>query len=103
MKCRLLITDLRPSMNLVMMILYSTVKVPEEPATLRVVGSGDKRRIVLQFISGRLLEFDIHGSIFLDDSVNLELIVKCGDNKAVLFKSCYSRNGVIYLDYVKSM
>ncbi len=103
MKCRLLITDLRPTVNLVMMILYSDVKIPEEPATLRVVGSRDNCRIILQFMSGRSLEFEVHDNISLDDSVNLELVVRCGDDRAVFFKSCYVRNGMIYLDYVRSM
>lgn len=103
MKCRLLITDLRPTVNLVMMILYSDVKVPEEPAILRVVGSGDNCRIILQFISGRSLEFHVHDYVPLDDSVNLELVIRCRDDRAVFFKSCYARDGMIYLDYVRSM
>ncbi len=95
--------DFRPVMNLVMMVVYSDCKVPEEPAVLRVVCSGDKCRIVLQFLSGRKMEIDVQNKLSIDDSVNLELVVRCGDDKAVFFRSCYVRNGVIYLDYVRSI
>ncbi|NPA24039.1 MAG: hypothetical protein GXO23_07080 [Crenarchaeota archaeon] len=100
---KLIVTDLRPTINLVMMILYSSSKVPEEPAMLRVVGSGDKCRIIIQFLSGQVLEVDTHDKLVIDDSVNLELVIRWGGDRAVLFKSCYVRNGVIYLDYVMSI
>ncbi len=100
MTCRVFIIEHRGKKLLVLYIYNDRIHVPEEPARLRCLQHQEKSTVILEFLTGRALTFDIVEKctdVMSADEIYVEVHRR---DKTLRFRSSYRIGNVWYLDYI---